>query len=93
MSAEFLFTWLMVLLRTTGVILELPMLAGRSLPVMARIGLSMGLATLLAPIVPAGSVPLAWGGLVGAAAGELVLGLALGLSRGSRSPRWIWRDG
>lgn len=78
MTAEFLFTWLMVLLRTTGVILELPMLAGRTLPVMARIGLSLCLATLLAQVVPPGAVPLTWGALVWAAAGEIVLGLALG---------------
>lgn len=78
MTAEFVFTWLMVFLRTTGLILQLPMLAGRSLPIMARVGLCVCLATLLANIVPPGALPLAWGGLVAAAAGEIVLGLALG---------------
>lgn len=78
MTLGYLFAWLMVLLRSVGLILQLPVVAGRSIPVMVQVALSIGLATLLAGIVPAGPVPLTVWPLVLAAAHEVVLGLALG---------------
>jgi flagellar biosynthetic protein FliR len=78
MSAEYLLTWMMVFLRGVGLILQLPVLVGRPLPVTVRLGLGVGLATLLAGIVPSANVPLNGWTLLVAAASELMLGLALG---------------
>ena len=78
MSAAYLITWLMVFLRAIGVLLQLPLLAGRPIPVMVRMGVCACLATLLAGIVPTAEVPLNLYALALAAAGEVLLGLALG---------------
>ena len=53
MTLEYLVTWMMVFLRTLGVILQLPIVAGRPIPVMMRIGICVCIATLLAGLVPA----------------------------------------
>ncbi|HWL16695.1 MAG TPA: flagellar biosynthetic protein FliR [Opitutus sp.] len=78
MSLEFLVTWLMVLLRTLGVISQLPLVAGRPIPMMAKVGMGMCIATLLVGIVPAAVVPVTLGDLVVAVGGETLVGLALG---------------
>jgi flagellar biosynthesis protein FliR len=78
MSVDYLFTWLMVLLRSVGIILQMPVLAGRSIPITVQIGLSIGIASLLAGIVPAATVPFGTWELVAAASSEIILGLALG---------------
>jgi flagellar biosynthetic protein FliR len=78
MSLEYLVTWMMVFLRTIGVILQLPILAGRPIPVMLRVGLCVCIATLLAGLVPAAAVPSTMWGLLGATVGEVLVGLALG---------------
>lgn len=78
MSIDYLFAWLMVMLRSVGVILQLPVLAGRPIPITVRVALSLSLATLLAGIVPAQTVPLEVWGLAATAAREIILGLALG---------------
>ena len=72
------FCWLMVLLRATGVVVLLPTLAGRALPPTVRVGLAVFLAVLLYGIVPHRAVPEALSGLIAAAVGEVVLGLAMG---------------
>lgn len=78
MNVDYLFTWLMVLLRSVGIILQLPVLAGRSIPVTIQVGMSVGIASLLAGIVHAAHVPLGTWELVAAAGTEVVLGLLLG---------------
>lgn len=78
MSVDFLFAWMMVLLRSIGVILQLPLIAGRPIPVVVRVAIGACLATLLAGIVPAAPMPGTLWTLASAAMTEVVLGLALG---------------
>lgn len=78
MSLDFFFTWMMVLLRSLGVILQLPLIAGRPIPIPVRVAIGACLATLLAGVVPAASIPVDAWALMSAAAMEVILGLALG---------------
>lgn len=78
MSLEYLLTWLMVFFRSIGVVLLFPALTGRPLPVMARLGLCVCLATLLAGVVPPAVVLTHHWDLVVAVSGEVALGLTLG---------------
>jgi flagellar biosynthetic protein FliR len=78
MSIGYLLTWLMVFLRGTGIVLLLPEMAGRSAPIMIRMGLAMCLATLLAGILPPARMPADYWQLIFSAGGEVLLGLALG---------------
>jgi flagellar biosynthetic protein FliR len=78
MSTAYFLAWIMVFLRSLGVILQLPVIAGRSLPVMVRLGLGVCLSTLLAGIVPVADIPLTLWSLGLAAAGEVALGLLMG---------------
>ncbi len=78
MSLDYGFAWMMVLLRSIGLIIQLPVVAGRPIPVPVRIALGASLATLLAGIVPAATAPLGVWGLASAAIMEVLLGLALG---------------
>jgi flagellar biosynthetic protein FliR len=78
MSLEYLLTWMMVLLRTLGIILQLPVVAGRPLPVTVQIALCACIATLLAGIVPLATIPPTLWDLLLAVGGEVLLGLALG---------------
>jgi flagellar biosynthesis protein FliR len=79
MPAELLFTWMMVFLRGLGLMLLMPTLGARPLPVMVRVSISALLATLLyglvkqVPALPGGTA-----GLILAALGEVVLGLVMG---------------
>ncbi len=78
MSLDYLLTWMMVLLRSIGIIMLMPTLAGRPLPVAVRMGLSVCLATLVAGSVPPAQLPTGTWDLAYAAAGEVILGLAMG---------------
>lgn len=78
MSLEYLLTWLMVLFRSIGVILLFPALTGRPVPIVARLGICVCLATLLAGVVPLAAVPAGHWELIVAVAGEVALGLTLG---------------
>ena len=78
MTLDYLFAWMMVLLRSLGVILQLPVIAGRPIPVPVQVALCMCLATLLAGIVPAAPMPLSLTELAVASCWDVILGLALG---------------
>lgn len=78
MPLDYLLAWMMVFLRSLGVMLQLPVLAGHPIPIPVRMGFCVCLATLLAGLVPAAPVPLTLWPFIGAVAGEVVLGLALG---------------
>jgi flagellar biosynthesis protein FliR len=78
MILDYGFAWMMVLLRSIGLIMQLPVIAGRPIPVAVRIALAACLATLLAGMVPAAVMPLGIWPLVSAAIMEVMLGLALG---------------
>jgi flagellar biosynthetic protein FliR len=78
MSVDYLLAWMAVLLRSLGVILQLPVIAGRPIPVPVQVGLGVGLATVLAGVVPYSQVQLAPWAVVAAVAMEVLLGLAMG---------------
>ncbi len=79
MSTDLLFTWMMVFLRGLGVVMLLPTLGSRPLPVMVRVAISALIATLLYGLVPhAAALPLGNGGLIVVALGEVMLGLIFG---------------
>jgi len=78
MSLDYGFAWMMVLFRSIGLILQLPVIAGRPIPITVRIALGACLATLLAGIVPARAMPLGLWPLASAAMMEVAVGLALG---------------
>ena len=78
MSLDYLFAWMMVLLRSIGIILQLPVIAGRPIPVTVRVGIGVCLATLLAGVVPAAPMPLQLWPLVTSVIMEIGLGLSLG---------------
>jgi flagellar biosynthetic protein FliR len=78
MSTVYCVGWIMVFLRSIGVILQLPVIAGRSLPIMFRVGISACLASVLAGIVPVADVPITLTALGYAAGAEVMLGLIMG---------------
>lgn len=78
MSLAYLITWMMVFLRGLGVILLLPTYGSHPPPVIIRAAMALCLATLLAGLVPAATLPADIWAFTGAAAGEVLLGLALG---------------
>lgn len=78
MTIAYFLTWMMVFLRTLGVILQLPLVAGRPIPMMVRTGICFCIATLLVGIVPEARVPATLWGLTLAAGSEVLVGLALG---------------
>ncbi len=78
MSVTYLLTWMMVFLRAIGLILQLPVLAGRPIPVTVQLGICVCLATLLAGIVPQAELATSGWALFVSAAAEVVLGLLLG---------------
>jgi flagellar biosynthetic protein FliR len=78
MTLGYLLTWMMVFLRAIGIIMLLPQMAGRSAPIMVRLGLATCFATLLAGIVPPATMPRDYLALILSSAGEVGLGLALG---------------
>lgn len=79
MSAGYFFAFLMVFLRAVGIVLLLPSLGNdRSIPPMVRVAIALCLAILVSGMVPEGRLPVDLWQLTLAAAGEVVLGLAMG---------------
>lgn len=78
MSLPPVFACMMVFLRAIGVVIQLPEMAGRPLPVTIRVALAFFLAVTLGGLVPVGRQPVDLWDLFAAAALEVVLGLALG---------------
>lgn len=78
MEIAYLIAWLMIFLRAMGVVLQLPVLAGRPIPIPVRVAICVCLATLLVGVVPSAPVELGVSSLVVAVTGEVLLGLALG---------------
>lgn len=78
MSPDVLVAWILVFLRSLGVVLQLPVIAGRPIPIPVRLGLCVCLANLIHGIVPAAPLRFELGSLAVAAAGEILVGLALG---------------
>lgn len=78
MSLAYLVTWMMVFLRSLGLLLQLPVLAGRPIPVLVRLGLCACLATLVSGLVAPAIVPPTMPELVFMTAREVLVGLALG---------------
>src|SRR5215212_605351 len=78
MPIDYSFAWMMVLLRSIGLIMQLPVIAGRPIPVPVRVALGGCVATLIAGVVPASALPNSLWALASAAMMEVMLGLALG---------------
>lgn len=79
MTAGYFFSFLMVFLRSIGIVLLLPSLGNdRSIPPMVKIALALCITVLITGLVPEGRLPADIWGLVMASAGEVVLGLAMG---------------
>jgi len=78
MAPDLLFTWVMVFFRAIGIVMLVPQMAGRSPPIMVRLGLGMCLATLLTGVVPPGHLPETGWGLIASTASEVGMGLAMG---------------
>lgn len=79
MPVELLYAWMMVFLRGLGIVMLLPTLGGRPLPVMVRVTISALIATLLYGLVPrVTALPSGNAGLIVSAMGEVVLGLVFG---------------
>ncbi|MEO6875328.1 MAG: flagellar biosynthetic protein FliR [Opitutaceae bacterium] len=78
MSIVYVLTWMFVFLRSVGLLLQLPVLAGHALPVTVRLGLGVCLATLVAGIIPPAVVPSNLIDLGLMVASEVMLGLVLG---------------
>jgi flagellar biosynthesis protein FliR len=78
MSLDYLIAWMMIFLRSLGIVLQLPVLVGHPIPIPIRVGICICLASLLIGIVPAAPVSLELWPFVAAAGGEVLLGLAMG---------------
>ena len=78
MSLDLLVTWMMVFLRSVGIVLQLPVIAGRRIPVPVRLGLCVLLSNLVTGLIPPSQVSLEGWTLLSAAMGEVLVGLALG---------------
>ncbi|MDB6093991.1 MAG: type secretion system inner rane protein [Verrucomicrobia bacterium] len=78
MNVEYLVTWMMVFLRSLGLLLQLPVLAGRPIPVTVRLGIGVCIATLIAGNIPPAELPPSLPELAVMVGREVLVGLALG---------------
>jgi flagellar biosynthetic protein FliR len=77
-SLDYIFGWMMVLFRSIGLIQQLPLIAGKELPMSVRLAFGVCLATVLVGLVPAAPIPLGVWALALAAGTEILLGFGLG---------------
>ncbi|MBI3887299.1 MAG: flagellar biosynthetic protein FliR [Opitutae bacterium] len=79
MPVDLLFCWMMVFLRSMGVLIGLPALPNHPLPPLVRAAFGAMLATLLYPLVPhVNPAGYGWAEIFLAAVGEMFVGLLLG---------------
>ena len=88
MTVDYFITWMMVFMRTLGVILQLPIMTERPLPIMPRLGICVCIATLLAGIVPAAPVPIDLFALVASGSEPLRWDLPANVDRLVTTPLW-----
>lgn len=69
----------LVLFRMTGLVLTAPIFASRIIPARIRGALIMAMAAMTFPLVQA-PADVTWGGVIAGAAGEMMVGLAIGIS-------------
>lgn len=77
-GGEPLIAFLLASLRIGAWLALVPPFAGRSVPIMAKVTLSLGLAFTVAPAMADGSIPTDAGGLLLTALTQVVVGVALG---------------
>jgi len=75
MSVNYLYTWTLIFMRSLGIVILMPQMAGKSPPAAVRLCLGMALATILAGIVPMAQLPNNDLRFIYQIAGELLLGL------------------
>jgi flagellar biosynthesis protein FliR len=79
MQMEFIYLWLMVFVRASGLISLVPVFSGQNIPVPVRIAVAAGLSFTVAGFVPPPSaMPLDVLHLIFAAGRELLIGLSMG---------------
>lgn len=79
MTLGYFFTFLMVFLRSAGVVLLLPALGGdRTIPPMIKVAIALCITILVSGMVPEGKIPADLASLALAMMGEVILGLAMG---------------
>lgn len=80
MELDTLLGWMMVFLRSVGLVMLLPGPGGRPLPPVFRLGVAFALTMVVFPVAPVRVWPenLGWPPIVAGALGEIVTGLALG---------------
>lgn len=79
MTVGYFYTFLMVFLRGIGIVLLLPSLGNdRSIPPMVKVAITLCLTLLVSGLVPTAAIPDNIWAFVLAAAGEVMLGLAMG---------------
>lgn len=75
---ENLFHFLIIFIRTSGLLAAMPLFGGAGVPIHVRAGLAALVAMVLFPVVPLGPAPVEPVALVLLAAQELAVGLAIG---------------
>lgn len=82
LTPEFTYAFMLVLIRTSSMLVSAPLLSNRGIPAMTKVGLAIFLALVLVPLsandLP--SAPVNLGVIVDAVFREAIFGLALGLS-------------
>lgn len=70
----------LVFLRALALLLSMPLFSWKMVPVQVRLGLALGLAITVAPVIPTAAVPSDAAGLALAATHAMVFGFAMGMT-------------